>query len=171
MPKSYHNHYLHVDLTARTASTFSLPDDVLNRYVGGKGVGAYLLAKHQDPAAPAFEPSNPLIFVVGPLTGTQSPAMRSVVVFKSPLTGLFADSYFGGFWGQELKSAGYDGMLITGQASEPVYLEIDDEAVSRSSRPAISGDRTRSRFTRPCARPTAKRNGSSPASGPRAKTG
>ncbi|MGE5602454.1 MAG: aldehyde ferredoxin oxidoreductase family protein [Nitrososphaerales archaeon] len=130
MPKSYQNHYLHIDLAARSVTTFALPGEVLDRYVGGKGVGAYLLAKHQDPTAEPFDPSNPLIFVVGPLTGTQSPAMRSVVVFKSPLTGLFADSYFGGFFGQELKAAGYDGMLITGQASEPVYLEIDDQAVS-----------------------------------------
>ena len=94
----------------------SLPEAVLDRYVGGKGVGAYLLAQHQDPKAAPYAPTNPLIFVVGPLTGTQAPSMRSVVVFQSPVTHLFTDSYFGGFFGQELKAAGYDGMVITGAA-------------------------------------------------------
>ena len=59
---------------------------VLDRYVGGKGVGAYLLAQHQDPKAAPYAPTNPLIFVVGPLTGTQAPSMRSVVAFQSPVT-------------------------------------------------------------------------------------
>jgi aldehyde:ferredoxin oxidoreductase len=130
MPTSFTNHYLHVDLTTGQYSTFALPEDVLNRYIGGKGVGAYLLARHQDPMADAYDPANPLIFAVGPLTGTQAPSMRSVVVFQSPATRLFTDSYFGGFFGQELKAAGYDGMLITGRAADPVYLEIDNSQVT-----------------------------------------
>src|SRR5512136_934273 len=117
MPTSYTNHYLHVDLSTGHCTTFSLPDAVIDHYVGGKGVGAYLLAQHQDPKAAPYDPANPLIFAVGPLTGTQAPSMRSVVVFQSPVTHLFTDSYFGGFFGQELKSAGYDGMLITGAAA------------------------------------------------------
>ncbi|MBM4465426.1 MAG: aldehyde ferredoxin oxidoreductase family protein [Chloroflexi bacterium] len=127
---SYHNHYLHVDLSSGTWSTFALPEDVLERYVGGKGVGAYLLALHQDPRAEPFDPANPLIFVTGPLTGTQAPSMRSAAIFQSPLTCLFTDSYFGGFFGQELKYAGYDGLLITGQAARPCYLEINDGRVA-----------------------------------------
>jgi aldehyde:ferredoxin oxidoreductase len=130
MPNSYHNHYLHIDLAERSVTSFSLPDEVLDRYVGGKGIGAYLLAQHQDPAAPPFAPENALIFVVGPLTGTQGPSMRSLAVFQSPVTRLFTDSHFGGFWGQELKSAGYDGLLITGAAVEPVYVEIDNREVA-----------------------------------------
>ena len=130
MPTSYTNHYLHVDLTTGQCSSFSLPGSVLDRYVGGKGVGAYLLAQHQDPKAAPYAPTNPLIFVVGPLTGTQAPSMRSVVVFQSPVTHLFTDSYFGGFFGQELKAAGYDGMVITGAAAEPVYLEINNKQVA-----------------------------------------
>ena len=130
MPTSYTNLYLHIDLTTGQCATFSLPEAVLDRYVGGKGVGAYLLAQHQDPKAAPYEPTNPLIFVVGPLTGTQAPSMRSVVVFQSPVTHLFTDSYFGGFFGQELKAAGYDGMVITGAAAEPVYLEINNKQVA-----------------------------------------
>jgi aldehyde:ferredoxin oxidoreductase len=130
MPTSYFNRYLHVDLGAGTWSTFALPDAVIEQYVGGKGVGAYLLAQHQNPKAAAFEPANPLIWTVGPLTGTQAPSMRSVVVFQSPVTRLFTDSYYGGFFGQELKAAGYDGMMLTGRAAEPVYLEINNKEVA-----------------------------------------
>jgi aldehyde:ferredoxin oxidoreductase len=130
MPTSFTNHYLHVDLNTGECSTFSLPEAVIERYVGGKGIGAYLLARHQDPRAEPYNPENPLIFAVGPLTGTQAPSMRSVVVFQSPVTRLFTDSYFGGFFGQELRSAGYDGLLITGRAAAPVYLEIDNNQVT-----------------------------------------
>ena len=127
---SYYNRYLQVDLSTGEWSTFSLSEEVLDRYIGGKGVGAYLLARHQDPQAQPFDPDNPLIFVTGPLTGTRAPSMRSVMVFQSPVTRLFTDSHFGGFFGQEIKSAGYDGLLITGQASRPVYLRIDDDQVA-----------------------------------------
>ena len=130
MPTSYTNHYLHIDLTTGQHSTFALPEAVLDGYVGGKGVGAYLLAQYQEPKAAPYEPANPLIFAVGPLTGTQAPSMRSVVVFQSPVTHLFTDSYFGGFFGQELKAAGYDGMVITGAAAEPVYLEINNKQMA-----------------------------------------
>jgi aldehyde:ferredoxin oxidoreductase len=127
---SYYNHYLQIDLGAGTWSTFALPEEVLARFVGGKGVAAYLLARHQDPQAGPFDPANPLIFATGPLTGTRAPSMRSVMVFQSPVTRLFTDSHFGGVFGQEVKAAGYDGLLITGQAGKPVYLEIDDERVA-----------------------------------------
>ena len=127
---SYTNRYLQIDLGAGTWSTFALPEEVLAQFVGGKGVAAYLLALHQDPQAEPFDPANPLIFATGPLTGTRAPSMRSVMVFQSPVTRLFTDSHFGGFFGQEVKAAGYDGLLITGQAGKPVYLEIDDERVA-----------------------------------------
>jgi aldehyde:ferredoxin oxidoreductase len=76
MRTSYHNRYLQVDLGAKSWSTFALPEDVLVRYVGGKGIGAYLLARDQDPQADPFDPANPLLFLTGPLTGTQAPSMR-----------------------------------------------------------------------------------------------
>ena len=128
--KSYGNRYLQIDLGNQSWSVFSLSEEVLARYVGGKGVAAYLLAQHQDPQAEPFDPANPLIVTTGPLTGTRAPSMRSVLVFQSPVTRLFTDSHFGGFFGQELKATGCDGLLITGQAAAPVYLEIDDDQVA-----------------------------------------
>ena len=127
---SYYNRYLHIDLASGNWSPFALPDDVLEQYVGGKGIGAYLLALHQDPRAGPFDPPNPLIFATGPLTATRAPSMRSVVVFQSPVTRLFTDAHFGGSFGQEIKQAGYDGLLITGRASAPCYLEIRDDRVA-----------------------------------------
>ena len=127
---SYYNRYLHIDLASGTWSPFALPEDVLEQYVGGKGIGAYLLALHQDPRSGPFDPPNPLIFATGPLTATRAPSMRSVVVFQSPVTRLFTDAHFGGFFGQEIKQAGYDGLLITGRASAPCYLEIRDDRVA-----------------------------------------
>ena len=59
MPTSYTNHYLHIDLTTGQSSTFALPEAVLDRYVGGKGVGAYLLAQHQDPKAAPLRTDEP----------------------------------------------------------------------------------------------------------------
>ena len=127
---SYYNRYLHINLASGIWSPFALPEDVLEQYVGGKGIGAYLLTLHQDPRAGPFDPPNPLIFATGPLTATRAPSMRSVVVFQSPVTRLFTDAHFGGFFGQEIKQAGYDGLLITGRASAPCYLEIRDDRVA-----------------------------------------
>ena len=74
-----------------------------------------------------FSPEAPLLFLTGPLTGTAGPAVgRFVVCGKSPATGLWAESNCGGFWGPELRFAGFDGLWITGKAEEPVYLWIND---------------------------------------------
>ena len=139
MPTSYLNHYLHIDLNKGEWTPFSLPQEVLTRYVGGKGTGAYLLAQHQDPRAEPFDPANPLIFIMGPLTGTQAPSMRSGVIFQSPVTRLFTDSYYGGFFGQELRSAGYDGLVITGRAPELSLLEIDNDTLTLKPAAGLRG--------------------------------
>ena len=81
------------------------------------------LTKELDP----FSPKAPLLFLNGPLTGTSGPTVgRFVVCGKSPATGLWAESNCGGFWGPELRFAGYDGLWLTGKAEEPVYLWIED---------------------------------------------
>lgn len=129
MATSYCGQYLKVNLSTGEANTFSLPAGVIRDYVGGKGIGAYLLARHASPVGDPLAPENPLLILTGPLTATGAPAIRSVAVFRSPLTGLFTDSHFGGFFGQELKQAGYDGLMITGQANTPCLIEIEDGRV------------------------------------------
>ncbi len=69
-------------------------------------------------------------FMTGPVNGTMIPAAsRSTACAKSPLTGSFFHSIFGGYWGPELKFAGYDGLIVEGKADKPVYLWIDDDRV------------------------------------------
>ncbi len=78
------------------------------------------------PELDPFSPEAPLLFLNGPLTGTSGPTVgRFVICGKGPATGLWAESNCGGFWGPELRACGYDGLWITGKATEPVYLWLD----------------------------------------------
>ena len=99
------------------------------KYLGGKGFGAKLLYDLVGPNTGPLEPDNVVMYCTGPLTATQAPTNRYCIVTKSPLTGLFSDSYAGGYFSQELKYAGYDVLIISGKARKPVYLWIDDENI------------------------------------------
>ena len=107
------------------------PDDIFYRtYIGGKGFVSYYLLKELPPDVDALSPSNKLIFATGILTGIPVAAMpRFAVGAKSPLTGGYGQSESGGFWGPELKKAGYDGIIIEGKASKPVYININNEKI------------------------------------------
>ena len=115
-----------VDLTEEQVDLRELDKDVARKYLGGKALGAYLLYKHLRPHTDPLGPENILIFMTGPLTGTSFPAAsRSGVVTKSPLTGTFLDSYSGGFFGTQLKWAGFDALVIQGRSKNPVYLLVE----------------------------------------------
>jgi aldehyde:ferredoxin oxidoreductase len=129
MNNAYAGRFLFIDLTRREVRTQPVPDTLKDLYIGGKGFGAKLLAQSVPPGTDPLSPDNVLMFMTGPLTGTAAPAMRGCVVFKSPLTHLFSDSYFGGSFSHEIKYAGYDGIIISGRADTPVYLWIDDDHV------------------------------------------
>ncbi len=119
-----------VDLSARSARVVPLGMDLLASYLGGKGLGARLLYDELPARCDPLGPENMLIFANGPLTGTLAPAAsRCVVCTKSPLTGAWLDTNAGGFFGPELKAAGYDALMIKGKAPEPTCLVIDDEKV------------------------------------------
>ena len=119
-----------VDLTRRFSRTIALPMWLKEDFVGGKGFGAKLLFDLNPPGADPLSADNTIMFFAGPLTGTPAPSMRACVVTKSPLTGIYLDSFFGGRFGPEIKYAGYDGLIITGRASEPVCLSIRDHRVT-----------------------------------------
>jgi len=104
----------------------ALESSLAQKFLGGKGFGAKLLYDLLEPKVDSFAPDNPLIYCCGPLTGTMAPCNRYCIVTKSPLSGTFSDSYAGGSFGQELKYAGYDVVIIRGKAEKPVYLWIDD---------------------------------------------
>lgn len=127
MPNGYNGRILRVDLTRGTTGV-EAPDEALyRRYLGGGGLGAYYLLKEVPRGADPLGPDNRLIFMTSPLNGLPlSGVNRFSAVAKSPLTGGYGEAEAGGFWGPELKMAGFDGIIIQGTASSPVYLYVHD---------------------------------------------
>ncbi len=114
-----------VDLSTATTRVEALSPDLALRFLGGRGIGAALLREQVADTQNPYAPENPLIFSVGPFTGTPWPTgARSHVTFHSPLTGIYGYANAGGFFGAALRRAGYDGLVIKGRAKEPVFLEI-----------------------------------------------
>jgi aldehyde:ferredoxin oxidoreductase len=102
----------------------------MDKWLGGRGLNAGLLYELSGPKTDPLGPDNPLIFSVGPLTGTMAPGSGRVEVSaKSPASGLQGMSNMGGYWGPELKYAGYDSLVVSGQADRPVYLAINNGKV------------------------------------------
>jgi aldehyde:ferredoxin oxidoreductase len=120
-----------VDLTTGAITRQSLPgEETMRLLLGGKGLGAYLLYKEQPAGIDPLSQQNHLILNVGPLTGTTSPtAGRLGSTTKSPATKTYSDAYCGGYFGQTMKYAGYDAIILQGAASEPVMLVIDNDRV------------------------------------------
>ena len=131
--RAYCDRILRVDLSTGKIETTSLPSEVMPLILGGKGLGAWLLYTEQRPGVDPLSPENLLIFHNGPLTGTTAPTSgRFGVTTKSPATGTYFDAYCGGYWGNLLKYAGYDALVLTGAAQTPVMLVIDDDDVEIS---------------------------------------
>lgn len=121
---------LRVNLTEKKITRESLDKELALKFLGGRGLNAAALFRELKPDTDPLSPENKIIFGAGPCNGTLSLGSgRYNVTSKSPLTGGFGDSNSGGFWGPELKYAGYDQIIIEGKATEPVYLWIDDEKV------------------------------------------
>lgn len=140
MATSYMGKLLWVDLSAQRFRVDQTPEKLQTDFVGGKGFGAKLLYDLTRAGLDPLSPECPLMFLTGPLTATAAPSMRACVVTKSPLTGTYLDSFFGGRFGPEIKYAGYDGIIITGRAESPVYLWIHDDTVEFRSAEGIWGN-------------------------------
>lgn len=118
---------LRVNLGEEAFDTEPLRKDFAEKYVGGRGLAARILWEEVEPSIDPLSPSNKLIFMTGPLNGTRAPsASKFCVVTKSYLTGIFAVSLCSGYFGSDLKFAGFDGIIIGGKSERPVYLWIDD---------------------------------------------
>ncbi len=121
---------LKVNLTTGNISSEPISEKVLKNFLGGRGINIKALYDTTNKNTDPLGPDNPLIFGTGPLTGTIVPSSgRHNITAKSPLTGILGDSNSGGFWGAELKQAGYDQIIVTGKAERPVYLKIINEKV------------------------------------------
>lgn len=128
---SYAGKILRVDLTTGKVSSEPLTEQMAKSYIGGIGLGIRLLMDNSKAGTDPFSPDNPLIFATGPLSGTMGPTAGNgyAVVSKSPATGGVGEAKAHGFFGPDLKRAGYDAVIITGKADKLSYLWIDDENV------------------------------------------
>jgi len=121
---------LRVNLTAGTVKTEPLRMDWAKLYLGSRGLASKYLVEEIDPKVDPLSADNKIIWSTGPLTGTMaSTGGRYTVVTKGPLTGAIACSNSGGYWGAELKMAGWDMVIFEGASPKPVYLSISDDVV------------------------------------------
>jgi aldehyde:ferredoxin oxidoreductase len=119
---------LRVNLTNGTVKTEPLNMDWARAYLGSRGLASKYLVEEVDPKVDPLAPENKIIWATGPLTGTMaSTGGRYTVVTKGPLTGAIACSNSGGYWGAELKFAGWDMVIFEGKSPKPVYLSIEDD--------------------------------------------
>lgn len=125
---------IRVNLTEEKITVEDLNMEDAKLYLGGRGLASKILCDEIDPNIDPLSPENKLIFMTGPLTGTYaSCAGRFNVVAKAPLTGTIGAANSGGYFGPELKFAGYDGIIFEGKADKPVYLHICDDLIELKS--------------------------------------
>jgi aldehyde:ferredoxin oxidoreductase len=142
--KGYGGRILFVDLTDGRARVEPLGEEMARAFLGGNGFAARLLARRVPGGVDPFDPANAVVFAVGPVTDTTVPGnSRACVATKSPLTGLFFDSTFGGRFPATQKRTGFDAIVITGRAREPVYLKVTGEGGRLEPAQALWGKTTR----------------------------
>ncbi|MEY3352735.1 MAG: hypothetical protein RL533_1045 [Pseudomonadota bacterium] len=125
---SWSGKILRVNLTKGTCKSESLNMAWAKEYLGSRGLASKYLVEEIDPKVDPLSPDNKIIWATGPLTGTMaSTGGRYTVVTKGPLTGAIACSNSGGYWGAELKMAGWDMIIFEGKSPKPVYLFIQDD--------------------------------------------
>jgi aldehyde:ferredoxin oxidoreductase len=130
MSGGYTGRMLDIDLTNKESKVTKTGIDACKQFIGAKGLGAKILIDRLPRRTDSLSSENLLMFGTGPLTGTKiQTSGRGTVITKSPLTGLFLDSHFGGFFAREMKKAGWDFIIIKGRSMNPVYLIIKDDDV------------------------------------------
>lgn len=121
---------IRVDLSNGKISIDTIPNEITKKYIGGMGIATYIFTKEVLPSINPYDPENLLIFSVGPFCGTIVPFCgRHFVMAKSPLTGIIGESSSGGFWGKELRSTGFNHVIVKGKSEMPVYLWIQNDKI------------------------------------------
>lgn len=124
----YNGRYLHADLSSGETKDVPLSEDILKNFLGGSALAARLIYDKVKPGMDPLASDSPLVFAVGPYTGTSLPMVsRSAVCGISPYTGIWGEATTGGTFPFGLKSAGYEGIYITGKAKKSVYLLLNNE--------------------------------------------
>jgi len=141
---SYTSRLLRVNLSRGTAEVETIPAETCELFVGGRGFGISYLYREQPPNVDPLGGENRLIFVAGPLAGTQAQSVsRWMVVTKSPLTGAYARSVAGADFGAWLRFAGYEALLVEDKAEKPVYLHLTRDGCTIHKADELWGTDTR----------------------------
>lgn len=132
-----------IDLTSAAIRIEETYEGLLSAFIGSRGIAAKMLYDLAGPETGPLEPENPLIFSTGPFTGTPWPsAARYTVTAKSPATGAYGYANSSGFFGPQMRKAGYDMFIIRGKAEKPVYLLVEDESITIHSAEHLWGKET-----------------------------
>ncbi len=124
----------YIDLSNQNVEVIESPKETVEKFLGSRGYAAKLLYDNVSPEVKPFDPENLLIFSTGLFTGTAWPtSARFTVTAKSPATEAYGYANSGGFFGPELRRAGFDAVVIKGKADKPVYLHIEDEDINIKS--------------------------------------
>jgi aldehyde:ferredoxin oxidoreductase len=123
-----HGKILRVDLSQSKVSSEEIPQSLFDKFLTGAGLATHYLYHEVPKGADPLGAENELILMTGALTGTKAPSTgRFNWVFKSPLTGIWAQSNSAGFWGVDFKRTGYDGIIFQGISPKPVYLVVEED--------------------------------------------
>ncbi|MEW6606865.1 MAG: aldehyde ferredoxin oxidoreductase family protein [bacterium] len=133
----------YIDLSNLKVQVETIPHELQRQFIGGRGINMYLLYTHTLPGINPLSPENILIVGVGLLTGVKGPSTsRCSISGKSPETGLIGDSNIGGYFAAELRKTGYDHLVISGQAENPVYILIENGSITINDASSIWGKDT-----------------------------
>jgi aldehyde:ferredoxin oxidoreductase len=128
--KAYYGKLLRINLKEKSIQVDTIPEVVFQKFLGGKGLGSYLLLENVAPGIDPLSGENKLIFATGFASGTKMiGSSRYGVYTKSPVTGLYSESYAGGKVTPQMHAAGYDAIILEEVSENPVYLEISDQGV------------------------------------------
>jgi aldehyde:ferredoxin oxidoreductase len=140
----YNGRIAQVNLQERSLKIENPDEFVYRMYLGGRGLGAYYLFRELEPKTDALGPNNKVIVATSVITGIPIAGMaRCSIVSKSPLTGTYGETEAGGYFGEGLKTAGFDALIIEGCSTTPVYLFVHDEQVEFRDASRIWGKNTR----------------------------
>ena len=130
MAGAYYEKLARINLTTGEIKVEKLDLDLAHKFIGGRGLGTKLLYDDGCASVDPLSPENELIYITGPMTGSNSPSSgRYMVVTKSPLTGMIACANSGGIWGAKLKFAGWDAIIVEGKADKWTYISIEDDKI------------------------------------------
>lgn len=130
MAGAYYEKIARINLSTGEIKIEPLDLELAHKFIGGRGLGTKMLYDEGVATVDPLSPENKLIYITGPMTGAAAPSTgRYMVVTKSPLTGMIACSNSGGIWGAKLKYAGWDAIIVEGEAPEWTYISIDDDKI------------------------------------------